>query len=172
MARKPKTKTAVAPKPPHAKGLRDHIVGRMSRIADAMRTMSSWHIKERWNLRDTDFRLLNVLDGQASLSVNEIGRRALVDQAWVSRSLHALEEMKLIERRSDPDDSRLTLISLTKQGRATIEEYRPYAAWSEQVLLEGVDEAKLKELLDRVEANTERMVKMLEHLPREPRKKK
>ena len=172
MARKAKTKTEGPPKPPHPKGLRDHIVGRMSRIADAMRTMSSWHIKERWNLRDTDFRLLNVLDGQASLSVNEIGRRALVDQAWVSRSLHALEEMKLVERRSHPEDSRLTLISLTKKGRETIEEYRPYAAWSEQVLLEGVDEAKLKELLDRVEANTERMVKMLEHLPREPRKKK
>jgi DNA-binding MarR family transcriptional regulator len=165
MARKPKTK-------PEAKGLRDHIVGRMSRIADAMRTMSSWHIKERWNLRDTDFRLLNVLDGQASLSVNEIGRRALVDQAWVSRSLHALEALKLVERRSDPNDSRLTLISLTQKGRDTIEEYRPYAAWSEQVLLEGVDEAKLKELLTQVEANTERMVKMLEHLPREPRKKK
>lgn len=170
MARK--TKTTGAPKATHPKGLRDHLVGRMSRIADAMRNMSSKHIKERWNLRDTDFRLLNVLDGEPALSVNEIGRRALVDQAWVSRSLHTLEAMKLVGRRHDPNDSRLTLISLTKKGRETIEEYRPYTAWSEQVLLEGVDEAKLKELLSQVEANTERMIKMLEHLPRYKRRKK
>jgi len=172
VARKSKAKTEAAPKGPPAKALRDHILARMSRIADAMRNVSSKHIKERWNLRDTDFRLMNVLDGEPALSVNEIGRRALVDQAWVSRSLHALEALKLIERRSDPNDSRLTLISLTKKGRETIEEYRPYTAWSEKVLLEGVDEAKLKDALTQVEANTERMVKMLEHLPKDSRRKK
>lgn len=170
MARK--AKGAGTPAPSHSKALRDHIVARMSRIADAMRNMSAKHIKDRWNLRDTDFRLMNVLDGEPSLSVNELGRRALVDQAWVSRSLHTLEALKLVERRSDPHDSRLTRISLTKKGRETIEEYRPYTKWSEEVLLDGVDGEQLEKLLDQVEANTERMLKMLEHMPREPRKKK
>jgi DNA-binding MarR family transcriptional regulator len=169
MARKAKGTGAAAPS--HSKALRDHIVARMSRIADAMRNVSAKHIKDRWNLRDTDFRLMNVLDGEPDLSVNELGRRALVDQAWVSRSLHALEALKLIERRSDPHDSRLTRVSLTKKGRETIEEYRPYTEWSEEVLLDGVDGEQLKQLLSQVEANTERMLKMLEHMPREPRKK-
>lgn len=172
MASKTRSKKRGNPRPPHSKGLRDHLAGRISRIADAMTHMSAWHVQERWNLRLTDLRLLNVLDGEAALSVNEIGRRALVDQAWVSRSLRTLEAMKLVGRRNDPRDSRLTLISLTKRGRQTLDEFRPYAAWSERVLLDGVDEAKLKELLDRVEANTENMIKMLEHVPRElPRKK-
>lgn len=129
-------------------------------------------MKERWNLRNTDLRLLNVLDGEPALSVNEIGRRALVDQAWVSRSLRTLETLKLVERRSDPKDSRLTLISLTRRGRETVNEFRPYAAWSEKVLLDGVDEAKLKALLDQVEANTESMIRTLEHVPRERRPKR
>jgi len=128
--------------------------------------MSSWHMQERWKLRQTDFRLLNVLDGEESLSVNEISRRALVDQAWVSRSLRALETRKLVERRSDPEDSRLTRVSLTKRGRETLDQFRPWAAWSEKVLLDGIDERKLKALLDQLEANTESLMNTLKSVPR------
>jgi DNA-binding MarR family transcriptional regulator len=148
------------------KGLGDHIAGRICRLADALVRMSAWHIEERWKLRNTDLRLLNVLDGEEPLSVNEISRRALVDQAWVSRSLRALEGSKLVERRSDPKDSRLTRVSLTKRGRETLDEFRPWAAWSEKLLLAGVDEKKLKALLDQLETNTEELVKALAPLPR------
>jgi DNA-binding MarR family transcriptional regulator len=148
------------------KALRDHIVDRTCRLADAMIRMSSWHMQERWKLRQTDFRLLNVLDGEESLSVNEISRRALVDQAWVSRSLRALETRKLVERRSDPEDSRLTRVSLTKRGRETLDQFRPWAAWSEKVLLDGIDERKLKALLDQLEANTESLMNTLKSVPR------
>lgn len=146
--------------------LHDHIVDRTCRLADAMVRMSSWHMQERWNLRHTDVRLLNVLEGDESLPVNEISRRALVDQAWVSRSLRALEAAKLVERRSDPKDSRLTRVSLTKRGRQTLDEFRPWAAWSEKVLLKGIDEKKLKALLDQLEANTEGLLNKLKGVPR------
>ena len=145
-----------------SKSLHDHIIDRTTRLADAMVGMSSWHLKKRWNLRHTDLRLLNVLDGEVPLSVNEISRRALVDQAWVSRSLRALEARKLVERSSDPTDSRLTLVSLTQEGRSTNDEFRPWAAWSEKLLLSGVDATKLKALLDQLETNIERLAKRLE----------
>ena len=67
-------------------------------------------------------------------------------RAWVSRSLRALEAAKLVERCGDPNDSRLALFSLTERGRAVLDEFRPYAAWSEKVLLNGVDAAALKAL--------------------------
>jgi DNA-binding MarR family transcriptional regulator len=155
-----------APDRATSKTLHDHIIDRTCRLADAMIGMSSWHLKKRWNLRHTDLRLLNVLDGEVPLSVNEISRRALVDQAWVSRSLKALEARKLVARSSHPEDSRLALISLTQQGRATNDEFRPWAAWSEKLLLSGVDETELKALLDQLEANTENLVKQLKALPR------
>jgi DNA-binding MarR family transcriptional regulator len=153
-------------KPSDAKVLRDHIVDRTCRLADAMIRMSSWQMKEQWGLRQTDFRLLHVLDGEEPLSVNEIGRRALVDQAWVSRSLRALEKRKLVQRRSDPTDSRLTRVSLTKRGREMLDEFRPWAAWSEKVLLDGIDESKLKALLDQLEGNTESLLETLKSKPR------
>jgi DNA-binding MarR family transcriptional regulator len=155
-----------------ARVLHDHIVGRICRLADAMIHMSSGHLRQRWNLRNTDLRLLNVLDGEQPLSVNEISRRALLDQAWVSRSLRALERGKLVERRNDHRDSRLTLVALTRRGREILDDFRPYAAWSERVLLTGVDGAKLKVLLDQVEANTQGLIDTLGSLPKEWRKLK
>jgi DNA-binding MarR family transcriptional regulator len=134
--------------------------------------MSSGHLRQRWNLRNTDLRLLNVLDGEQPLSVNEVSRRALLDQAWVSRSLRALERGKLVERRNDHRDSRLTLVALTRRGREILDDFRPYAAWSERVLLTGVDGAKLKVLLDQVEANTQGLIDTLGSLPQEWRKGK
>jgi DNA-binding MarR family transcriptional regulator len=134
--------------------------------------MSSRHLKERWNLRNTDLRLLNILDDESPLSVNEVSRRALLDQAWVSRSLRALEASKLVERRDDSKDSRLTLVSLTRRGREIIDESRPYAAWSEKVLLQGVDEERLKALLDQLEANTQSLLATLEALPKSFKQKR
>jgi DNA-binding MarR family transcriptional regulator len=163
-AAKPKRRARAA----NAHLLRDHIVDRTCRLADAMIRMSSRHLRERWKVRHTDLRLLNVLDRAEPLTVNEISRRALVDQAWVSRSLRALESRKLVERRSDPVDSRLTLVNLTKRGRETLDEFRPWAAWSERLLLSGVEEKKLKALLDQVEANTERLIKRIADSTRGP----
>jgi DNA-binding MarR family transcriptional regulator len=137
-----------------------------------MLRISSHHIRERWNIRNTDLRLLSTLDGEAHLSVLQISRRALLDQAWVSRSLRALEAGKLVERRSDPRDSRLTLVSLTARGREILEESRPYAEWSERVLLAGVDEKTLKRLLDQLEANTQGLIESLGSPGAKPRKDK
>ncbi len=148
-----------------AKFLHDHIVGRICRLGDAMIRMSSRHIRKLWNLRHTDVRLLNILDSETPVPVSEIGRRALVDQAWVSRSLRALEAAKLVQRARDPEDSRLVLFTLTQRGRHVLDQFRPYAAWSEKVLLKGVDEGKLKALLDQLEGNTQSLMDTLEYMP-------
>lgn len=148
----------------NARSLHDHIVARTCRLADAMLRMSSRHIRERWNLRNTDLRLLNILDAGAPLPVGEISRRALLDQAWVSRSVRALEAAGLVQRRSDPADSRLTLASLTRRGREILDESRPYADWTEKVLLQGIDAQALKSLLDQLETNTQGLIDKLASL--------
>jgi DNA-binding MarR family transcriptional regulator len=127
--------------------------------------MSSRHFRKLWNLRHTDVRLLNILDSEEPVPVSEISRRAMVDQAWVSRSLRTLEAGKLVQRCRDAKDSRLVLFTLTKRGRQVLDEFRPYAAWSEKVLLKGVDEGKLKALLDQLEGNTQGLMDTLEYMP-------
>lgn len=170
MARKTaKKKTSRQTRSDQAKVLHDRIVARVCRLADALVHMSSHHFEKLWSLRNTDLRLLNVLESEDSLSVNEISRRALLDQAWVSRSLRALERAKLVQRRKDPHDFRLTRITLTPRAREILDESRPYAEWSEKVLLNGVDEVELKRLLDRLESNTQGLLNALESLPKELR---
>lgn len=138
---------------PEAQGLNDHIAVRIVRISEALTRIAARRIEARWGLRNTDLRLLNILDGEESIGVNEISRRAHVDKAWVSRSLRDLGKRGLVERRADARDSRLNLVSLTKKGRALLEEVRPHALRSEFRLLEGIDARRLKKMLDRLEAN-------------------
>src|SRR5215510_2296695 len=140
--RKKKTRTSRTPRAAQSKFLHDHIVGRICRLGDAMIRMSSHHMRKLWNLRNTDLRLLNILDADEPVPVSEISRRAMVDQAWVSRSLRALEAGKFVQRCRDAQDSRLVLFTVTKRGQQVLDEFRPYAAWSEKVLLKGVDEGK------------------------------
>ena len=143
MARTTKSSQYANVKTRDARRLTDHIADRICRIGDAMIRLSARSIKQTWGLRPTDLRLLNILDGEEPLAVREISRRAHVDQAWVSRSLRDLESRDLVQRQGDPSDSRLTLISLTAHGRKSLDEVRPYALKSEQLLLEGIDEKKL-----------------------------
>ena len=165
MARSSNLRQGVKVKKGDAKRLTDHIADRVCRLADAMVRLSARSIKETWGLRPTDLRLLNILDGEEPLAVREMSRRAHVDQAWVSRSLRDLELRNLVQRRNDPADSRLTLVSLTPHGRKTLDEVRPYALKSERLLLTGIDEKKLKSLLRQVEVNAEEMIDSMERKP-------
>lgn len=171
MAGTTKSRRCAKVKSGDARRLTDHIADRICRIGDAMIKLSARSIKQTWGLRPTDLRLLNILDGEEPLAVREMSRRAHVDQAWVSRSLRDLESRNLVKRQSDPLDSRLTLVSLTAHGRKTLDEVRPYALKSERLLLGGIDEKKLKTLLDKVENNTEQLLDAIENTP-VPKQKK
>jgi DNA-binding MarR family transcriptional regulator len=138
---------------PDARGLNDHIAVRVVRISEALTRLATRNIESRWGLSNTDLRLLNILDGEDAVGVSEMSRRAHVDKAWVSRSLRELEKRGLVERKADPRDSRLSLVSLTRRGRKILEEVRPHALRSELRLLQGIDARGLKKMLDRLEEN-------------------
>jgi len=136
-----------------AQGLNDHIGVRIVRISEALNRTATRMIEARWGLRNTDLRLMNILDQSDPMAVSEISRRAHVDKAWVSRSLRSLETRGLVERRADPADTRLTLFALTGHGQSLLEEVRPHALQGELKLLDGIDGERLKRMLDRLEAN-------------------
>ena len=138
--------------------LNDHIAVRIVRVSEALARIATRRIEARWGLKNTDLRVLNVLDGQVPLPVAEVSRRTHVDKAWISRTLKSLDQRGLIERSPDRWDARLALVSLTPKGRALLEEVRPHALENQARLLEGVDERGLKAMLDRLEANAERVL--------------
>ena len=144
--------------PPEAATLNDHIAVRVVRVSEALARIATRRIEARWGLKNTDLRVLNVLDGQVPLPIAEISRRTHVDKAWISRTLKSLEDRGLVDRTVDRWDARLALVSLTPKGRALLEEVRPEALRNEARLLDGVDGRRLKAMLDRLEANAEEIL--------------
>jgi len=143
---------------PIAKSLEDLVAVRIVRIAEVIARLATRTIEARVGLRNTDLRLLNLLDGTDGVSVSEVARRAHVDKAWVSRSLRHLEKSGLVTRRSTRRDSRVCIIGLSVKGRALLEQVRPLAAARETRLLDGIDRAAFKTSLDRLMANAEDMM--------------
>ena len=142
---------------PH-KTLEDLVAVRIVRIAEVVTRLATQTIEARVGLRNTDLRLLNLLDGTEGVTVNEIARRAHVDKAWVSRSLRELEKSGLVTRKSVREDSRVSLIGLSAKGRAMLEEVRPLASKREKRLLDGINEDRFKADLDRLMTNIEAML--------------
>jgi DNA-binding MarR family transcriptional regulator len=138
--------------------LTDHIAVRIVRVSEALARIATRRIEARWGLKNTDLRVLNVLDGSPPLPVAEVSRRTHVDKAWISRTLKSLHDRGLVDRAADRWDARLALVSLTPKGQALLEEVRPHALQHEAALLQGVDGARFKAMLDRLEANAERIL--------------
>ena len=140
------------------RSLEDLVAVRIVRIAEVMARLATRTIEARVGLRNTDLRLLNLLDGTEGVTVNEIARRAHVDKAWVSRSLRHLEQAGLVTRKSARNDSRLTVVGLCAKGRALLEQVRPLAVAREAHLLEGIDPDTFKASLDRLMLNAEQLL--------------
>src|ERR1700744_203139 len=102
--------------PARERPLGDLTAVRIVRIAEVVAKLATSTIEVRVGLRNTDLRILNLLDHTDGVSVNEIARRAHVDKAWVSRSLRHLESAGLVGRSGLAKDSRVTVITLTAKG--------------------------------------------------------
>jgi DNA-binding MarR family transcriptional regulator len=148
-------KAARSPARGKADTLEDNIGVRIMRIAEVFTRLSKQRVEEPWGVRATELRVINFLDGKASVAINELARGIHVDKAWISRSVGQLVGKGLVERRSDPDDARVSSVALTKRGQALLDDMRPHAQWHERRLLKGTDGRQLKSQLDRLLANAE-----------------
>jgi DNA-binding MarR family transcriptional regulator len=135
--------------------LEDLVAVRVVRIAEVVARLATRTIESQVGLRNTDLRILNLLDRSDGLSVNEIARRAHVDKAWVSRSLRHLETDGLVIRSSLRRDSRVSVITLSARGTSRLNQVRPLAQAHEARLLAGIDRNAFKRQLDRLMLNAE-----------------
>ena len=143
---------------PVGRSLEDLVAVRVVRIAEVVARLATQTIEAKVGLRNTDLRILNLLDRTHGISVNEIARRAHVDKAWVSRSLRHLESAGLVTRSSLRQDSRVSVIALTSRGTATLNRVRPLAQNHESRLLAGIDKSLFKEQLERLMRNAEHLL--------------
>lgn len=85
------------------------------------------------------WRVLTQLEQHGSLNQSELKQRIQVDPAAITRQVQQLEEEGLVERRTNPDDNRFTVVTLTPQGREVAETILNKRDQFEAEVLRGTD---------------------------------
>ncbi len=81
-------------------------------------------VAQACGLQGAQVQLLFALHRSQECRVAGLATHQLVDPSVVSRQVAALEKLGLVARRSDPDDGRASLVSLTEAGREKLREVR------------------------------------------------
>ncbi|WP_151735755.1 MarR family winged helix-turn-helix transcriptional regulator ['Paenibacillus yunnanensis' Narsing Rao et al. 2020] len=104
----------------------------------------------------TRVRLLHGLFSAEEISQTALQKTLEIDGAAITRHLKALEEQGMVARRSNPADNRVTLVSLTDEGRKHVHCYKEEKSRFISGLLAGFaaeERAALKGMLLRLHDN-------------------
>jgi len=92
-------------------------------------------------LRNTQFTLLVVVDHLAPVSITHLADHMEMDRTTLTRNLRLLERDGFIATQKGKD-ARVRMISLTEQGRAVIDETKPYWQKAQAEFLEKFGEER------------------------------
>jgi homoprotocatechuate degradation regulator HpaR len=87
------------------------------------------HLRKH-NLSEQQWRVLRALAEAGSMDINALGEMCQIHPASLSRMLPNLESEGRIERRSDREDQRYVIVSITPKGQAL---FQRVAKESEQI---------------------------------------
>lgn len=91
---------------------------------------------ERFGLPDAELRCLLLFEGQRYLTPGNIAMRMNVAKSRVSRIVDGLRGRGLVRRTPDPEDSRVSLLSLTPEGQDRLEQVRAFLSQQYRTVLE------------------------------------
>jgi DNA-binding MarR family transcriptional regulator len=104
----------------------------------------------------TRLRLLHELFQVEEISQIALQKEIDIDAAAITRHLKGLEENGMVARRNNPTDNRVTLVSLTRQGRDKVHCYKEEKKRFITSLLTGFDgqeRQSLMNMLNRLQHN-------------------
>jgi DNA-binding MarR family transcriptional regulator len=127
---------------------------RLSVLSNRVSSAISRVYSDRFGLSVTEWRVMAVLGQFAELSAGEVAERTAMDKVAVSRALARLGERGLLQRGTDDDDRRRSVLALSPAGLAMHGRIVPLALAFERRLLQGMDvgeQGLLFRLLDRLD---------------------
>jgi DNA-binding MarR family transcriptional regulator/GNAT superfamily N-acetyltransferase len=95
-----------------------------------------------------EVRILYELAHTESPTAGALGRDLRIDPGYLSRLLRRFESQGLIERAPSPDDRRRSILRLTPRGQATFDELNARANAEVAALLQPLDDASQRRLLE------------------------
>jgi DNA-binding MarR family transcriptional regulator len=97
------------------------------------------------------------IDTHGPLTPSELAKRERVQRPTATRLVARLEELGVVQRAADPEDRRSSLLSVTPEGHALMEELRQRKTAYLAARLESLDPAD-RAALDRAAAILERLL--------------
>lgn len=95
----------------------------------------------------TQFAALARLDQAGPCSQNHLGRLAAIDVATIKGVIDRLRQRGFIKSRQDPDDKRRSVLELTGEGKAYMDEAYAYALQVSEKTLEPLTAREREQLL-------------------------
>ncbi|MEQ8524263.1 MarR family transcriptional regulator [Gracilimonas sp.] len=97
---------------------------KIMRATESMNGRLARHLSEA-NLTVSQFGTLEALLHLGPLNQRELGQKLLKSGGNITLVIDNLQKNGLVEKKTDPNDRRAVIISLTKKGRSFIEEFFP-----------------------------------------------
>jgi DNA-binding MarR family transcriptional regulator len=113
---------------------------------------------KRFDISIAEWRVIAHLSLNRNVSVREIHEAVDMDKAKVSRAAARLEMLGFVEKRINATDRRLVEMTLSRKGKALLQEIAPLAlAYQEEALgaLDAEEQATLRRLVQKLLAARE-----------------
>lgn len=112
-----------------------------------------------FGITSEQWSLLKRLKGQEGISIKDLAQRVEKDQGNVTRILDLLEKRGLVERRSNQNDRRSSLIYFTEEGRDLVENLMPIDEKVHEIAIDGISEPELimfMQVLSKINQNAKK----------------
>ena len=119
---------------------------------------------DRFDLPDAELRCLGLFGTERYLTAKGIAHKMNVVKSRVSKIIEGLMKKKFIQRIKDPEDSRVSLLSLTSDGQKKLNEINAFLEEVHyQVLLQMAPDQRMAMLtnLDMLKASMEAVKELM-----------
>lgn len=123
----------------------------VTQAARAMRTALSRSLSESGLYAGQDGVIL-ALSGEDGLTAGDLASRLGVKAPTMTRTISRMEAQGFLERRNDGEDGRLTVVFLTEQGRAAVEQIGRSVADCSAAAVQDFSDKEIKSLLRLLKA--------------------
>ena len=107
---------------------------------------------EAFNLPDAELRCLRLFGQERYLTPKGIARQMGVVKSRITKLIDGLVRKGLIQRFKDPDDSRITLLKLTRQGQTQLDRINRHLKTANGNVLSQMSAVQREHLLNNLES--------------------
>jgi DNA-binding MarR family transcriptional regulator len=130
----------------HPQAVHELFLFRLTLLASTARVPIVRLCQREYGITRREFRVLGALAGGEGISSSALAGRMRLDRARTSRVLTSLVAKGLVQRQVAPADRRETVLQLSTQGRAVLDDLLPRVAALNRELLAVLDETQLAQI--------------------------